>query len=73
METKILEETPNYRLNECRFRLDVLTMALAGLKDPQHVHPDDALASLYWFASGIASDMTEAIDHMEADMEAAAP
>lgn len=56
---------PLDKLDSCRFRLDILTMALVGLNNPDHAHPLDALASLNWFAAGIASDMTETLLAME--------
>lgn len=57
---------PRDRLDLCRFRMDILRMAIDGLDRGDLTHPDDALASLGWFANGIAVDMAEAISDMEA-------
>lgn len=59
-------KNPINRLDPIRFRMDVLYMALAGLDREDISDPDDALATLRWFANGIAVDMTEAISDMEA-------
>ena len=56
----------NYTLNECRFKADLLYLAIAGMQRTDISPPDDALASLQWLANGISVEMTQAIERMEA-------
>lgn len=72
MEQKATLNHPIDRLDQIRFKMDVLTLALAGLDDSQRAHPEDALASVWLFASEIGIDMAKAISSMEAGADAAA-
>jgi len=50
-------ENPIDRLDECRFKADILRLAIAGLERGDLAHPDDALASLGWLVgSGKGAD-----------------
>ena len=72
MEQQATAKTPkmdfetDYTLNECRFKADLLYLAIAGLQRDDVSAPDDALASLQWMANGISVELTQAIERMEA-------
>ena len=55
----------DYTLNECRFKADLLYLAIAGMQRTDISQPDDALASLQWFAGSISHELTNAIERME--------
>lgn len=58
-------ENPINRLDVCRFKADILRMAIAGLDDKDLAHPEDALASLGWLATTISVELSETIRFME--------
>jgi|GEM_PF-3667802 len=59
-------ENPINRLDECRFKADILRLAIAGLERGDLAHPDDALASLGWMATQISVELSDTIRFMEA-------
>jgi hypothetical protein len=56
---------PIDRLDQCRFKVDILRLAIAGLDDKDLAHPEDALASLGWLATTISVELSDTIKHME--------
>ncbi len=54
------------QLDPIRFKADLLYLAIAGLQRDDVSAPDDALASLRWFANDISVELTQAIEGMEA-------
>jgi hypothetical protein len=58
-------ENPVNRLDECRFKADILRLAIAGLERGDLAHPDDALASLGWMATQIGVELAGTIRYME--------
>ena len=53
------------QLDPIRFKADLLNLAIAGMQSTEISPPDDALASMRWFANGISVELTNAIERME--------
>ena len=70
MEQQAIDKTHiNNHINQLdpiRFKADLLYLAIAGLQRDDVSQPDDALASLRWFANGISVELNQAIESMEA-------